>query len=159
MLERRLDSSLLGNRAFGSQLSQKTSNDEVVRLLGLLHQSRLYCEQGLPLYTTDSSGRITKNQVFVKIYRDCTDFILKYIGDEKDEERLCSDDYEPSVLVSQSANLLIAKPKILTLFISSRKKCGHSEIDNRTLYACIPLGMDNGKIGLTNRDEDKNRER
>jgi hypothetical protein len=97
MLERRLDSSLLNNRAFGSQLSQKTSNDEAVRLLGLLRQSRLYCEQGLPPYTTDNSGRVTKNQVFVNIYRDCTDFILKYIGDEKDEERLCSDDYEPSV--------------------------------------------------------------
>ena len=101
MLNSRLESAALANRVFGSHMSQNLPESEVTRILGLLRQSRLYCEQGMLPYTQDSNGRTKKNSLFVKIYHECSDLVLKYIGDEDDDEYfLKSSDYEPSRLVS-----------------------------------------------------------
>jgi hypothetical protein len=104
MLDSQLETVLM-NRVFGSQKNMPVN--EVTRILGLLRQSRLYGEQGLTPYTQDSNGRQKKNSLFVKIYHDCSDLILKYIGDEDDEECFFkSEDYEPSRLVSQQTYFL-----------------------------------------------------
>lgn len=145
--------------------AEKSGDPLSTRLLDLLQQSRLLGEGKLEAYQWSGEGdgrRLRTNKTFVKNFHDSCEAIFEFLGRDITGEKK-NPDMATGRCVFRSLLFAVLISTVMTMIdeysLPCSKEKGHTEKNRLSLYVGVPLGHDEGKIGLTNKTEDKNRER